>query len=58
MWECVALTGACIFFVAIVASILSIRRVLVLEPAAVFRDERLGAGRSRRGLPRRPQALR
>jgi putative ABC transport system permease protein len=37
MWECVALTGACIFFVAVVASILSIRRVLVLEPAAVFR---------------------
>jgi putative ABC transport system permease protein len=37
MWQCVALTGACIFFVAVVASILSIRRVLVLEPAAVFR---------------------
>jgi putative ABC transport system permease protein len=37
MWQCVALTGACIFVVVIVASILSIRRVLVLEPAAVFR---------------------
>ena len=37
MWENVALTGACIFFVVIVASVLSIRRVLVLEPAAVFR---------------------
>lgn len=37
MWQNVALTGACIFFVVIVASILSIRRVLVLEPAAVFR---------------------
>src|SRR5262245_17538105 len=37
MWQCVALTGACILFVAIVASLLSIRRVLVLEPAAVFR---------------------
>ena len=37
LWQCVALTGACIFFVVIVASILSIRRVLVLEPAAVFR---------------------
>jgi putative ABC transport system permease protein len=37
MWQCVALSGACIFFVVIVASILSIRRVLVLEPAAVFR---------------------
>ena len=37
MWQCVSLTGACILFVVIVASILSIRRVLVLEPAAVFR---------------------
>ena len=37
MWECVALTAACIFLVVIVASILSIRRVLVLEPATVFR---------------------
>jgi hypothetical protein len=37
MWQCVALTGACILFVTIVASLLSIRRVLVLEPAAVFR---------------------
>jgi putative ABC transport system permease protein len=37
MWQTVALTGACIFFVVIVASLLSIRRVLVLEPAAVFR---------------------
>jgi putative ABC transport system permease protein len=37
LWQCVGLTGACILFVVIVASILSIRRVLVLEPAAVFR---------------------
>jgi putative ABC transport system permease protein len=37
MWQSVALTGACIFFVVIVASVLSIRKVLVLEPAAVFR---------------------
>jgi putative ABC transport system permease protein len=37
MWQSVALTGACIFFVIIVSSVLSIRRVLVLEPAAVFR---------------------
>jgi putative ABC transport system permease protein len=37
MWQCVALTGAAILFVVIVASLLSIRRVLVLEPAAVFR---------------------
>jgi putative ABC transport system permease protein len=37
MWQCVGLTGACIFLVVIVASVLSLRRVLVLEPAAVFR---------------------
>lgn len=37
LWQSAALTGACIFFVVIVASMLSIRRVLVLEPAAVFR---------------------
>ena len=36
-WQCTALTGACILFVALVASVLSIRRVLVLEPAEVFR---------------------
>ena len=37
VWQTVALTGACIFLVVIMASLLSIRRVLVLEPAAVFR---------------------
>ena len=37
MWQCVGLTGASILFVVIVASVLSIRRVLVLEPASVFR---------------------
>ncbi len=37
MWQSVALTGVCILLVVIVASLLSIRRVLVLEPAAVFR---------------------
>jgi putative ABC transport system permease protein len=37
MWQNVAITAACIFFVVIVASVLSIRRVLVLEPATVFR---------------------
>ena len=37
MWENVAITGACMFLVVIIASVLSIRRVLVLEPAAVFR---------------------
>lgn len=37
MWQSVALTGASILLVVIVASVLSIRRVLVLEPASVFR---------------------
>jgi len=37
MWQCVGLTGACILLVVIVASVLSIRRVIVLEPASVFR---------------------
>src|SRR2546429_4377133 len=36
-WQCAGLTGACILFVVAMASILSIRRVLVLEPAEVFR---------------------
>ena len=36
MWQSVGITAACILFVVVVASILSIRRVLVLEPAAVF----------------------
>ncbi len=38
MWQSVGLTGACILLVVLVASLLSIRRVLVLEPAAVFRS--------------------
>jgi putative ABC transport system permease protein len=37
MWQNVALTGGCIFFVVVLASLLSLRRVLVLEPAIVFR---------------------
>jgi putative ABC transport system permease protein len=37
MWQSVALTCFCIFLVVIIASLLSIRRVLVLEPATVFR---------------------
>lgn len=37
MWQCVALTAACILLVVLVASVLSLRRVLVLEPASVFR---------------------
>jgi putative ABC transport system permease protein len=38
MWQSVALTGASISFVVILASFLSLRRVLVLEPAIVFRS--------------------
>lgn len=37
MWQNVAGTGAIVFLVVIMASLFSIRRVLVLEPAAVFR---------------------
>jgi putative ABC transport system permease protein len=37
MWQSVALTGACMVMVMILASILSVRKVLVLEPAIVFR---------------------
>jgi putative ABC transport system permease protein len=37
MWQNIALTGTCIALVMLLASILSLRRVLVLEPAVVFR---------------------
>ena len=37
LWETVALTAGCILLVVIMSSLLSIRRVLVLEPATVFR---------------------
>jgi putative ABC transport system permease protein len=37
MWQNVVLTGTCIILVMLLASILSLRRVLVLEPAIVFR---------------------
>jgi putative ABC transport system permease protein len=37
MWESVALTGSAVLLVVMVASLFSIRRVLVLEPASVFR---------------------
>jgi putative ABC transport system permease protein len=37
MWQCVGLTAGCILLVIIIASLLSIRRVVVLEPAEVFR---------------------
>jgi putative ABC transport system permease protein len=36
-WEVMAGTGAAVIFIVLLASLLSIRRVLVLEPAAVFR---------------------
>jgi putative ABC transport system permease protein len=36
-WQSVALTGAAVLLVVAIASLLSIRRVLVLEPASVFR---------------------
>ena len=38
MWQSVALTGGCMAFVVVVASLLSLRRVLILEPATVFRS--------------------
>ncbi len=37
LWQTVVLTGGCVFLVVIFASLISIRRVLVLEPAVVFR---------------------
>jgi putative ABC transport system permease protein len=37
MWQNVVITGWCILFVIIIASLLSIRRVVVLEAAEVFR---------------------
>src|SRR5262245_19473708 len=37
MWQNVVITAVCIFVVVVIASLLSIRRVVVLEPAAVFR---------------------
>lgn len=37
LWQTMAATGALVFFISLVASVLSIRKVLVLEPAIVFR---------------------
>ena len=37
MWQSVVLTSGCILLVIIIASLLSVRRVVVLEPAEVFR---------------------
>jgi putative ABC transport system permease protein len=36
-WQVVAFTGIAVVFIAILASLLSVRRVLTLEPAIVFR---------------------
>jgi putative ABC transport system permease protein len=37
LWQCMAGTGAVVLFIVAVASLMSIRRVLKLEPAIVFR---------------------
>jgi putative ABC transport system permease protein len=37
LWQNVAITAACIFFVVLLASLLSIRRVISVEAATVFR---------------------
>jgi putative ABC transport system permease protein len=37
MWQTVVLTAVCVILVVLIASLLSIRRVVVLEPATVFR---------------------
>jgi putative ABC transport system permease protein len=36
-WQVLALTAAAVFLIVLVASVLSIRKVLVLDPAVVFR---------------------
>ena len=38
LWQSVAISAGCILFVVIIASLLSIRRVLRLEAATVFRS--------------------
>jgi putative ABC transport system permease protein len=37
MWQVMAGTGAAVLFIVVLASLVSIRKVLVLEPAVVFR---------------------
>jgi len=58
MWQSVAITGGCILFVVIIASLLSIRRVVVLETAQCFEGERARKRIHRYFLPRCAQALR
>lgn len=36
-WEVLAITGAAVFVIVLVASLISVRKVLVVEPAIVFR---------------------
>ena len=36
-WQVLALTAAAVFVIVLVASVLSIRKVLVVDPAIVFR---------------------
>ena len=36
-WQIVAITGVAVVLIVLLASLLSLRRVLVLEPAVVFR---------------------
>src|SRR5215468_1050093 len=52
LWQSVAGTGVLILLIVIVASLLSIRRVVVLEPAMVFRGAPNGRERPRRGFLR------
>jgi putative ABC transport system permease protein len=37
-WQVMAVTGAAVLTIMFLASLLSIRRVLVLEPASLFRS--------------------
>jgi putative ABC transport system permease protein len=36
-WQVLAITAVAVFFIVLLASLLSIRRVLVVDPAIVFR---------------------
>ena len=51
LWQSAAGTGALILLIVIVASLLSIRRVVVLEPAMVFRGTQNGHARRKFRLP-------
>jgi putative ABC transport system permease protein len=36
-WQVLAITGVAVFLIVLLASLLSIRKVLVVDPAIVFR---------------------